>query len=240
MDPLDLLVVMAHPDDAELLCGGTLLKCADQGLRTGVLDLTRGESGTSGTAERRAREAEEAARALGLAVRRNAGLPDARLENTLSARMAVATLLRELRPVIVVTHWPVARHPDHRVAAEIARDASFLSGLRGFEGAGDPHRPRNVLHALAFHDDAPTPSFVVDISAQIDRKIEALRCYASQFEGKTGFGGVHAGGDRLLYDQVRVHAARDGARIRRRYGEPFWIRETLELDTPLAVSVSTF
>ncbi|MEZ4414166.1 MAG: bacillithiol biosynthesis deacetylase BshB1 [Gemmatimonadota bacterium] len=238
--PLDVLVVMAHPDDAELLCGGTLLKCADLGQRTGVLDLTRGESGTAGSVGLRAQEAARAATVLGLTERRNAELPDARLENDLAARLRVAALLRELRPTIVITHWPVARHPDHRVAAEIAREASFLAGLKGLELSGVPHRPRSIVHALAFHDDAPAPTFVVDITEQIDRKIEVLRCYASQFDGRTGFGGVHAGGDRALYDQVQVHAARDGARIRRRFGEPFWIRETLELDSPLDVTVPTF
>ena len=114
MEPLDVLAVVAHPDDAELLCGGSLLQSRDQGERAGVLDLTRGEMGSQGSAERRAEEAERAAEILGLAVRRNAGLPDAHLQNTHEARKVVAQHLRELQPRVVITHWLQGRHPDHR------------------------------------------------------------------------------------------------------------------------------
>ncbi len=239
-DPIDVLAVMAHPDDAELLCGGTLIRCADEGLRTAVLDLTRGEFGSSGNEDSRAAEAERAAATMGLAYRASAELPDAGLANDDESRVVVAGWLRRLRPRVVITHWPVARHPDHRAAAELTRDASFMAGLENLQAEGDPHRPHSVVHALTFHDDAPLPTFVVDITAQMERKIETLRCYPSQFDGRIGFGGVHGGGDRLLYDQVRIHAARDGARIRRAYGEPFWVRETLEMPVSFDSLVSTF
>ena len=237
---VDVLAVMAHPDDAELLCGGTLIRSGEEGLRTGVLDLTRGEFGSDGTGDQRAVEAARAATVMGLATRENAGLPDARLANTEQARVTVAGWLRRLRPRVVITHWPVARHPDHRAAAELTRDACFMSGLRNLDVEGEPHRPQSVIHALTFHDDAPPPSFVVDITGQIERKIETLRCYPSQFDGKVGFGGVHGGGDRPLYEQVRIHAARDGARIRRAFGEPFWVRETLEMGVGFEGLVSTY
>ena len=122
-DALDVLAIFAHPDDAELVCGGALIKSADAGERTGVLDLTRGETGSRGTPELRAREAAAAAEIMGLAVRRNAELPDARLANGHDARVRVATLIRELRPRIVATHWIHGRHPDHRIAAELVHDA---------------------------------------------------------------------------------------------------------------------
>jgi N-acetylglucosamine malate deacetylase 1 len=240
MEPLDVLAVMAHPDDAELLCGGALLVSSDRGERTGILDLTEGEMGSKGTASLRKEEAERASDILGLAVRRSAGLPDAGLRNTEEARRRVAGLLRELRPRVIVTHWIQGRHPDHREAAQLVYDASFLAGLKHFDAPGSPHRPRSVIHSLTFREDAPAPSFVVDITDTIERKLDALRCYSSQFEGVSGVGEVYPGGDRPVLDQIRVHAARDGARIRVAYGESFWIREALLLPTLGSLDVSTF
>src|SRR5512139_1967512 len=127
---IDVLAVVAHPDDAELLCAGALIKAADQGYHTGVLDLSAGEAGSFGTPAGRAAELARASALLGLTDRRSGGLPDGRLENTPAARLAVAALLRELRPRVVIAHWPEARHPDHRAAAELARDACFVAGLR--------------------------------------------------------------------------------------------------------------
>lgn len=239
-DALDVLAVFAHPDDAELLCGGALIKSADAGERTGVLDLTRGEMGSRGTPELRAAEAAAAAEVLGLAVRRNAGLPDARLDNSHDARRRVATILRELRPRVVITHWTEGRHPDHRVAAQLAWDACFLAGLTNFDATGERHRPFKFVNATAFREDADPPSFVIDVTAQFERKLEAIRCYGSQFEGATQAGGVFPGGDRRLMDQLRARAAADGSRIRAAYGEPFRTRETLEATTLGSLRVATF
>lgn len=240
VDPLDLLAIFAHPDDAELLCGGALIRSADRGERTGVVDLTRGEMGSRGTPELRAREAAAAAEVLGLAERRNAGLTDAHLQNTSEARAIVAGLLRELRPRVVVTHWPVGRHPDHRVASELVRDACYLSGLRNFEAPGDPFRPLKLVYATAFREDADPPSFVIEVTEQIDRKIAAIECYASQFEGATQAGEVFAGGDRPLAEQIRAQAAQAGSRIRVAYGEPYRTLETLAVDSLTDLGVSTF
>ncbi len=240
MSALDLLAVMAHPDDAELLCGGTLLKSADRGERVGVLDLTDGEMGSKGSVETRRREAERAAEVLGLAVRRRAGLPDSALRNTLEARQRVAGIFRALRPRVVVTHWLEGRHPDHREAAQLTYDAAFLSGLKNFDADGAPHRPEKIVHAIAFREDAPHPSLVVDITATIDRKLEALACFESQFEGAVSAGEVFPGGSRPFAEQVRVHAARSGSLIRVGYGEPFWMREPLSTESLGELSVSTF
>jgi bacillithiol biosynthesis deacetylase BshB1 len=240
MEPLDVLAVVAHPDDGELICGGSLIKSADAGQRTGILDLTRGELGSRGTPELRAEEAERAAQILRLAVRRNAGLPDSRLENTPASRAVVAGLLRELRPRVVVTHWLHGRHPDHRAAAELVYDASFLAGLRNYDAPGDPFRPFKVIHALSFREDPQKPTFVVDITHQMDRKLAAVACYHSQFGEVVQAGEVFPGGDRSLEDQIRAQGARAGSLIRCAYGEPFWTRETVAVPTLGGLSVSTF
>lgn len=240
MEPLDILAVVAHPDDAELICGGSLIKSAEAGQRTGVLDLTRGETGSRGTPELRAREAERAGEILGLAVRRNAGLPDSRVQNIPETRDVVAGLLRELKPRVVITHWLNGRHPDHRAAAELVYDAAFLAGLKNYGAPGEPFRPFKVIHALSFREDPQKPTFVVDISAEMDRKLQAIDCYHSQFGAVVQAGEVFPGGDRSLEDQIRAQGARAGSLIRRAYGEPFWTRETLAVSTLADVSVSTF
>jgi N-acetylglucosamine malate deacetylase 1 len=202
-----------------------------------VLDLTKGERGTSGSAKLRGQEAEAAARVLGLAARRNAGLPDAGLENTLETRRIVAELIRAFRPRTVILPWKEGRHPDHRVASSLAYDACFLAGLKRFPAQGEPHRPHKLLYVLTYREDAPKPTFVVDISRHIDTKLEAVRCYASQFDGRTWGGEVFPGGDRPLYDQVRMHAARYGSLIRTEYGEPFYTVETMRVDDVVALDV---
>lgn len=239
-DALDILAIMAHPDDAELHCGGALAKAAAAGDRVGILDLTRGEGGSQGSPEVREQEAARAADVLGLAVRRNAGLRDSGLANDQEARERVVGLIRELRPRVVVTHWREGRHPDHRVAAQLAYDASFLAGLRSCPAPGQAHRPTKVVHSLLFREDAPTPSFVVDITDHIDTKLAALACFESQFEGKTTAGEAFGGGDRPLLDQVRVQCAHHGSRIRCAYGEPYWTRETVALESLDSDRVSTF
>jgi len=237
---LDILAVVAHPDDAELICGGALIKSAEEGRRTGILDLTRGESGSRGTPELRAREAEQAGEILGLAVRRNAGFPDSRLQNAPESRDIVAGFFRELRPRVVVTHWTRGRHPDHRAAAELVYDAAFVAGLVNYGIPGEPFRPFKIVHALSFREDPQKPTFVVDITAQMDRKLEAIACYHSQFGDVGQAGEVFPGGDRALGDQIRAQGARAGSLIRRGYGEPFWTRETLAVDSLGDLSVSTF
>jgi bacillithiol biosynthesis deacetylase BshB1 len=237
---IDLLAIMAHPDDAELLCGGTLARAVDQGYRAGVIDLTAGEMGTSGNADTRAQEAEAAASILGLHVRRNARLKDGALENTAEARVALASLIRELKPHTVILHWLEGRHPDHRVASQLGYDACYLAGLRRFPASGQPHRPEKVLHALAFREDVVKPSLVMDISDTIERKLDAIFAYRSQFEGKTAMGEVFGGGSRPLREQIRAHAAHYGSFIRRPYGEPFWTRETVRVDDVVALEVNSF
>ena len=141
---------------------------------------------------------------------------------------------------MVITHWKVGRHRDHRLAFEIVRDACFLSALRKLDAPGNPFRPHKLVCATAFREDADPPSFVVDVTAQIERKLDALRAYASQFTDKTQAGEVFPGGDRPLLDQIRARAASDGSRIRVAYGEPFRVDETMAVETLAELGVASF
>lgn len=235
--PVDLLAVMPHRDDAALLCGGTLIRAVDHGHRAGALDLTRGESGTRGSAERRGREAERAGRAMGLAARVNADLPDAGISNDDESRRRVVSLLRRFRPRVVLLPWKRGRHPDHRIGCQLARDACYLSGLEKY-GDGRAHRPEKVAYALAYREDPVKPTFVVDVTEQYDRKMEAVRCYGSQFDEVTRAGEIHPTG-RSLYERVETELRHYGSLIRRPYGEPFWTEETVRVDDPVELGVPT-
>lgn len=240
MDPLELLAIAPHPDDAELTCGGTLIRAVDAGKRVGVLDLTAGEMGTRGTVALRAAEAAAAARVMGVSVRENLGLPDAGIVNDEASRTRLVQRVRALRPRVVILPAPRGRHPDHRRAAELARDACFLAGLARFApGEHPPFRPFKLLHAMAYREDPVRPTFVVDISDQLSRKLEAIACYASQFAGLTQAGEVYPNGEPLA-DVVTHQAAHYGTLIRCRYGEPFFTDETMRVDDVTALGVSTF
>ncbi len=233
---VDLLAIAAHPDDVELTCGGTLLKAARAGYHTGIIDLTRGETGTRGSPERRAQEAADAAKILGVRRRENAELPDAHLHNTDATRRVVVELLRSFRPKVVILPFPVGRHPDHREASEVGRDACYLAGLEKYDAEGEPHRPTKILYALAYREDPVKPSFVVDISDEFDDKLSAIRCYASQFDGAKAAGEIFPTGQDL-YDLVRVQNAHYGSLIRTRFGEPFLTFETVRVDDVVAMGV---
>ncbi|MDA0313591.1 MAG: bacillithiol biosynthesis deacetylase BshB1 [Gemmatimonadetes bacterium] len=238
-EPLDLLAIMAHPDDAELLCGGALIKSAAAGRRVGVLDLTAGEMGSTGSPEVRALEAARAAEIMGLAERRCAHLPDSALENDNETRHVVAEHLRALRPRVVITHWKVGRHRDHRLTSEIVRDACFLSGLKKLDGPGEPFRPTKLVYATAFREDV-SPDFVVDISPHIEARIQAIEAYQSQFDGAVQAGEVFPGGERPLADQIRAQLAHYGSLIRVAYGEPYCVDEVLEVGDLADLGVSSF
>jgi bacillithiol biosynthesis deacetylase BshB1 len=176
---LDLLAIAPHPDDVELTCGGTMLKMAQAGYRTGILDLTRGETGTRGTAETRLKEAERAGKILGAKVRRNLGLPDARLQVCDEQKEAIAEVIRQLEPHTVILPYWKGRHPDHYTAATLGWEACFVAGLKNYALAGEAFRPFKIIYAAAYADVRPT--FAVDISAQYDRRRQAILAYASQF-----------------------------------------------------------
>lgn len=237
---VELLAIAAHRDDVELTCGGTLAKAARAGHRVGIIDLTQGEMGTRGDAATRAAEAERAAQTLGVAVRLNAGMRDAHLENNEASRKKLVGLIRDLRPRVVILPFPVGRHPDHRIASELGRDACYLAGLAKYEPnkGSEAHRPYKVLYSLAYREDPVKPTFVVDISDVFEVKMEAIRCYASQFTGAKAAGEIHPTGQDL-YELIRVQSAHYGSLIRRRYGEPFYTPETQEVEDVLKLGVQS-
>jgi bacillithiol biosynthesis deacetylase BshB1 len=239
MHQLDLLAIAAHRDDVELTCGGTLIRAQRGGYRTGIIDLTAGETGTRGDAETRAQEAHRAAEVMGVAERVNAGLPDAGIFNTPESRRVVVELLRRMRPRTVIVPFPAGRHPDHRIASELCRDACYLAGLGRYDAPGEAHRPDKVLYAQAYREDPVKPTFVVDVSAEFDTKMEAIHCYSSQFDGATAAGELFSTGQDL-YELIRVQNAHYGSLIRCAYGEPFFTHETVRIDDVVAMGVTTF
>jgi bacillithiol biosynthesis deacetylase BshB1 len=232
---LDVLAIAAHPDDAELSVGGTLVKLARMGYSAGALDMTRGEAGTRGTPEIRAAEAGRAAELLGLSLRENLELPDARVRVDEESRVKLVRALRRLRPLIVFTQYWEDPHPDHAHTARLVREACHISGLKKYdEQAGQERwRPSCVAHFLFPRNIAP--SFIVDISETFDRKWEAIRAHASQFFDPQS----SEPQSRVSTEQfLREIEARDryfGAMIGVEYGEPFFVREALNVDDPVAL-----
>jgi len=237
---LDLLCIAAHRDDAELTCGGTLICAVDAGRTVGVLDLTQGEMGTRGSAAMRQAESEAAARIMGLSVRENLTLPDAGIRNDDDTRALLVARIRALRPRVVIAPASRSRHPDHRRAYELVRDACFLAGLTKYAPSAAPtFRPFKLLQTLTYREDSSKPTFVVDISEQFARKLEAIKCYDSQFAGEIQAGEVFPNGE-PLYDIVTHQAAHYGTLIRCRYGEPFLTDETMRVDDVTTLAVSSF
>src|ERR1700738_1002288 len=176
---LDLLAIAAHPDDVELTCGGTLLKMAQRGYKTGILDLTAGEMGTRGTPEIRAREAARAARFLGVKWRGTLGVPDSDVQPSRQHKLRLAGVIRELRPKTVILPYWEARHPDHYHASTLGYEGCFLAGLKQVPIEGEAYRPFKILYATSFADVRPT--FVVDITKEFERRRKAILAFSSQF-----------------------------------------------------------
>jgi len=248
--PLDILAIAAHRDDVEQTCGGTLLKAAQRGQRTGILDLTQGEMGTRGTAEDRAREAEDAAKILQVSWRRALDIPDGCVENTWENRLKVARVIRETRPRVVILPYWKGRHPDHYTASVLGYEACFLAGLAKVDPAKalgtqqsaisqsslPPHRPFKIIYATLYYDIRP--SFVIDVSDQFEGKLASILAYKSQFSDQA------AGKDLFpAHDEIR---ARVDA-MARFYGmlggvtraEPFLQKEVGLVEDLLAIPVKS-
>lgn len=232
---LDVLVVAAHPDDAEICVGGTILKLVRAGKKVGVVDLTRGEMGTRGTADDRAREVAAANAIMKLAVRHNMDLGDGRVEVTLAAREKLAGLMREHQPEIVIAHHAEDLHPDHAACGDLARKAWYLSGLARL---ADPHasspgkRAQRIYHFMGHVPFEPT--FVVDIGPVWEDKLALVRCYASQLAPQgSGDRGQHLlfGADILARMETRARTW--GERVGVRYGEPLLHKGPLPCLDPL-------
>lgn len=185
---LDVLAFGAHPDDVELGCGGTMLCCADAGLRLGIVDLTAGERGSRGDVTTRAAEAAEATRRMRLAVRETLAFPDTELAPTLALRQAVVAAIRRHRPRVVLAPLAHDLHPDHAAAGAAVRDAIYPSGMRNFAAPGDPWRPSQLLHYFMHDEDAT--AIVVDVGPVWERRLDLARCFGSQLHANPGDGGA--------------------------------------------------
>jgi N-acetylglucosamine malate deacetylase 1 len=233
---LDLLAIGPHPDDVELTSGGTLLKMAEEGYLTGILDLTQGETGTRGTPETRLREAARAGKILRVKIRRNLGLPDARLESHEEHKKAIAAIIRELQPRTVILPYWDGRHPDHYTAAKLGYEACFVAGLKNYPLEGAAFRPFKILYAAAYADIRPT--FAVDITKQFAIRRRAILAYASQFRpsAKDRRSKVFLPLDELeerMNHQVRHY----GRMIGVRYAEGFVVKEVMSVDDVVELPV---
>jgi bacillithiol biosynthesis deacetylase BshB1 len=230
----DVAAFFAHPDDAELTCGGTLALEAQRGRRVAMVDLTRGESGSRGTPEIRAAEAAEAARILGASHREALGLPDSRLVPEPDARDVVAAAVRRLRPrVVILPHWE-QRHPDHTAASRLVYDACFVAGLRNYRpDLGDAFRPTKLLYAPAVTEAVEVPpTLVVDIGAAWETKLRAIAAFRSQFAPPKADAPNPLDTFRAA---AELSARRAGQRIGVTYGEGFVTREPVDVDDLLSL-----
>jgi len=235
---VDILAIAAHRDDVEQTCGGTLLKMAQLGHLTGILDLSRGEMGTRGTAEDRAREAEDAARILQVSWRWALDIPDGRVENTWQNRLKVAQVIRAVRPRVVILPYWKGRHPDHYTASVLGYEACFLAGLSklsfdeigdrstgvtsGHSSAGTPHRPFKIIYASLYYD--VRPSFVVDITEQFDGRLQSILAYKSQYNDQST-GGADFPSNQEIRERIAAMAQFYGLLAGVKYAEPFVQKE---------------
>jgi bacillithiol biosynthesis deacetylase BshB1 len=234
--PLDLLALAAHRDDVEQTCGGTLLKMAERGYRTGILDLTQGEMGTRGTAEERASEAAEAARILKVCWRHALDIPDGRVENNWENRLKVARVLREQRPrVLILPYWE-GRHPDHYTASILGYEAAFLSGLAKLPLEGSAHRPFKIIYASLYRDMRPT--FVVDITEQSETRLASPMAYKSQFTDQQAGSGIFPA-QKEIRTRIEAMARYYGLLGGVTYAEPFVQKEVGLVDDVMAIPVKS-
>jgi N-acetylglucosamine malate deacetylase 1 len=250
-DTVDILAIAAHRDDVEQTCGGTLLKMATLGHRTGILDLTRGEMGTRGTADDRAREAADAARILRVSWREALDIPDGRVENTWLNRLKVARVVRQTRPRVAVLPYWKGRHPDHYTCSTLAYEACFLAGLAKLDIDAElkkegisvdtptpsaPHRPFKIVYATLYYDIRPT--FVVDITEQFEQRLEALLAYKTQFADQDA--GRHDFPPQSeIRDRLAAMAGYYGLLVGVKYAEPFLQKEVGLVDDLVALPVKS-
>lgn len=221
---LHILAIAAHPDDIELSCAGTLIKHARAGQAVGIVDLTEGELGTRGTAETRREEAANAAKVMGVVVRENAGMADGFFRNDEEHQRKLITFIRHYRPEIVLANALEDRHPDHGKGGKLIADACFLAGLRKIETERDgqkqePWRPKRVYHMI--QDRMLTPSFIVDITDTFERKMEAIKCYTTQFYNPDSKEPVTYISTGNFLNEIAARDALMGKRIGTRYAEGY-------------------
>ena len=233
MDQIDILAIFAHPDDVELTVGGTLLKMKKLGYRTGALDVTRGEMGTRGTVEGREQESKDAAEILKLDVRENLGLPDGHVFCDDESRTKMVRVLRRLKPRVIITHQIDDPHPDHNHISQLVRESARLSSMKRYdEGTGAEKIPvPNVAHNI-FSRHVP-PSFVVDISEFVEEKMHAIRAHSSQFYDPNSTEPETRLTSKSFLDELEARSRYFGSMIGVKAGEPFYVREALNVDDPI-------
>lgn len=233
---LDILAIAAHRDDVEQTCAGTLLVQRSLGWKTGILDLTQGESGTRGTSAEREAEANEAARILGVTHREALDLPDGNVQNTLENRLKIAAVLRRLRPRIVILPYWQGRHPDHYTTATLGYEACFVSGLSKADVEGAPHRPYKILYASLYADVRPT--FVVDITPHMETRLASLLAYRSQYATQPKGGGLFVPEEEIR-ERTFASARHYGLLAGVRYAEPFVQKEVALASDLMALAVQS-
>jgi len=234
---LDVLAFGAHADDVEITCGGTMIKLAALGYKTGVISLTRGEMATRGTPEIRAKEFEKSAEIMGLAARKMLDIPDGRVEVTWENKLKIIAEIRAHRPKIIFAPYWVERHPDHEKTSHLVRESAYLAGLKKIETGQDVFRPRRVVFYQSRFEF--TPSFVIDTSGFHDRKMSAIMAYQSQFHRPERAGSGPGSEETTIsrpefLDNIEIRDRRYGLQIGAKYGEPFLVREALKVDDPVA------
>ncbi len=230
---VDILCFGAHPDDVELAMAGTVIKHVNQGLKVGIVDLTKGELGSRGDEHTRKEEATDAAKIMGLTVRENLGLPDGFISNTQEALLKVVESIRAYQPKVIFCNAPSDRHPDHGAGSELLKKACFLSGLIKIETSRNgekqaPHRPKQVFNYI--QDFYHEPDFVVDVTDVYDKRMAAIQAYKTQFFSKEQTGPQTPISSPEFLEFLNGRAAEFGRRIGARYGEGFIAEQ------PLAVS----
>lgn len=231
-EPLDVLAIGAHPDDADLGVGGMLHKMAQRGYRTGILDLTRGELASRGTPDQRAIEAAEAGHRLGVITRQQAGLPDGALEDVPAQRQVVARWIRQLRPAMLLAPMTPDRHPDHEAAHRLVRSAHFFAGVAGFDTGDAPFRPPALLFYHAYHQPLAPPAMVVDISEHFEAKRHALAAFTSQFHRPGAEGPETLVSSAAFWEDIETRARYWGQRVGVAFGEPLFQEGPRCVDLP--------
>ncbi len=231
---LDILAIGSHPDDVELSCSGTLAKEIDRGKKVGILDLTRGELGTRGTAETRDKEAAEAARILGVKIRHNLEFSDGFFENNVSHQLEIIKILRKYRPEIVLCNAINDRHIDHGKGSKLVSDACFLSGLRKIETIYEKNnqsawRPKHVYHYIQWKN--LTPDIVVDISGYMDKKMDSVRAYKTQFFDNESKEPVTPISSDNFFDSITYRARDLGRLIGTEHAEGFTVERYPAVDS---------
>jgi N-acetylglucosamine malate deacetylase 1 len=232
---VDVLAIFAHPDDVELNCGGTLLKLKSQGYTTGILDVTKGEMGTRGTVEKRSQEALDAAAILKVDVRKNLALPDGHVWLDEDSRTGLVRVLRELKPKLLITHQDGDPHPDHNHIVQLVREASRHASLRKYDAeTGGERIPAPIVAHVVFSRHV-VPSFIVDVSEFAEEKMAAIAAHTSQFYDPNSTEPETALTGKTFLAQLRARMTHYGSLIDVAAGEPFYVREALNVEDPLAL-----